>query len=247
MEILKKIKFKYILLILALYMGVNIGLKYKELNDVIYGNETEKTLELIDTYQFDDKLFEFYYDGTSESIVKLNGTQVKFHSGYYNTDKTRHIYIEQWNKRTIKQNGEIIEPIYKIESNKFKNIYIYEFDVNSEIIGKSIDKENDTELTSSLVDNKQVDIDLNELDKMMSIWRKMDDDEIYARKFKQYNLLQYENNWDVYAFLHCNFSTYHDSYSFNLIDNEKIIIEAKGNSYELTQKQYDEFVNFITK
>ena len=95
--------------------------------------------------------------------------------------------------------------------------------------------------------NFKLSIDFNELEAMVKTWRKIPDYETFVMKYKQRNLLVIDGNWDVYSFPYCNFSTHHDYYSFDLIDNEKIIITGIDGSYELTQEQYDEFISFVTK
>ena len=236
---LNKIKFWHVILVILLYMGINISVKINMIKEISTNGKTEAEVEIIDTFDFDGKVFEFYSNGT----IMLNGYEIQRDTGFYNDDKTRHIYINKWHKRIIKQNDEILEPIFKVESNKFKNIYVYEFDVNAEIYGKEIDKENDIDITSSVNEGKNLSIDFNKLEQMVHSWRKMGIDEKFVYKLKKHDLLQIDYNWHEYQFIHCNFSPY--SISFDLYDNEKIIIHAYGNNYELTQSQYDEFIDFI--
>ena len=255
MEFLKKIKFGHVVLILALYMGINIGLKYYKIYDFIHNSGEINTEVLIDSYEFGDKKFEFYYNESNpygEVEIKLNGVNLPMDRGFYNQDKTRHIYIMQYDKKDIYQNNIKLEPIKTIGNHKIKNVYIYEFDMNSEV--KSIDPTVDSDLIvkSSLVDSKNINIDSDKLRTMINTWKKMSG-ESFKINYKEQSILNFIYAWNPYNFETCDFDN-SESTNFNLLNNEKIIIEVfhkldnkfYGNSYyELTQTQYDEFVNFI--
>ena len=251
MKLLKKIKFSHIVLVILLYMGVNIGLKIREIYEASSGgaNNKEEVITLLETYDFDGTPIEFYQSSIKGKYAMMNGIKIKFDIGYTNKDQSKYIYIEYYDKRIIKQNNKVIEPVLKLGNNKSKYINVYEFDSNSEVIGILENKEYDISITSSLSDSRQLDLDYEKLESMMDTWRLMSDDEKFVYKYKKYDILNIENNWQSYDFRFNSF--YSNTTSFDLIDNDKIIIRVYYNfkeyHYELTQSQYDEFVSFITK
>ena len=256
MEFLKKIKFIHVVLILALYMGINIGLKYYKIYDFIHHSGEINTNVLIDTYELGDKTFEFCHDESNpygEVEVKLNGVKLPMDRGFYNEDKTKHIYIKQYDEKDIYQDNVKLEPIKTIGNNKIKNVYIYEFDINSEVKAIFPNIHSDLIVKSSLVDSNNITIDSAKLKTMINTWNKITN-ESFKHVYKETYILTFDYTWHPYNFETCDFDD-GDSVDFSLLDNERIIIEvfhrtdskSYGNSYyELTQKQYDEFVNLIT-
>ena len=242
MEILKKFKFGHFIIILILCLGTSIGFKVKKIYDVLYPSSETKEI-LVDSFDLDGKVFDFYQNNNSAVLeMKLNGVNFNYEHGYYNDDQTRHIYIDEDIYPTyFYQNGELLKPIKIIEDRNFYRINIYEFDINSEIKMIKKTKTSNTS-TSNDINN---DLDYDKLNSLVSTWKKLGEDEDIKPHYKNINMFVISDYDFNYGEFYKN-----NSKSFSLMRNSRIIIqtnyiESNKCFYELTQEQYDEFIDFI--
>ena len=228
--------------------------------DKYFYEEEKADLVYVDSYTFDGKEIEFYFDhyyGLSRSHIIKDGKKINLYdrTDFKSKDLSKIFHLEFGSfDMDVYQNGEYIEPT-SIENEKMR-VYVYEFDTDASIIAfPKGEKTKDYKVIQCKQNQRicslEMTMDLNLLQEKIESWDRV----LHIDELPHYSIFQSQfyvkSNFSEYVYLHTfDNLEYHFSTGMNEDGSGYVEIWGKTSSYSnptyrLTKQQMNDFMEFI--